>query len=229
MQFTIAELWSAMGLLARGVVIALVAMSVASLAVALERWLSLRRSANNSVRFVARWRDALRSRGYVTAAGEADGFPGSPVARLVADGTKILAGGATPRERLEAYDRAARLAITEAGTAASRGLPVLATVGSTAPFVGLFGTVAGIVNAFRQMAVSGQGGLATVSGGIAEALVTTALGIVVAIPAVWLFNHLTHRRARLLADMQCAAEELSVAALCEDPPRHQSGAARPAA
>jgi len=71
-----------------------------------------------------------------------------------------------------------------------RGLNLLATVGSTAPFVGLLGTVMGIVNAFQQMALTGSGGLGTVSAGIAEALVTTAFGLLVAIPAVMLYNFL---------------------------------------
>jgi biopolymer transport protein TolQ len=71
-----------------------------------------------------------------------------------------------------------------------RGLGVLATVGSTAPFIGLLGTVMGIVNAFQSMAISGSGGLGTVSAGIAEALITTAFGLLVAIPAVMAFNFL---------------------------------------
>ncbi len=71
-----------------------------------------------------------------------------------------------------------------------RGLGVLATVGSTAPFVGLLGTVMGIVNAFQSMALTGSGGLGTVSAGIAEALITTAFGLLVAIPAVMAYNYL---------------------------------------
>jgi Biopolymer transport proteins len=72
-----------------------------------------------------------------------------------------------------------------------RGLGLLATIGSTAPFIGLFGTVVGIINAFRSIAATGSGGMSVVSGGIAEALVSTALGIFVAIPAVVAFNHFT--------------------------------------
>src|SRR5439155_2892061 len=71
-----------------------------------------------------------------------------------------------------------------------RGLGVLATVGSTAPFVGLLGTVMGIITAFQSMAASGSGGLGTVSNGIAEALITTAFGLLVAIPAVMAYNYL---------------------------------------
>jgi len=88
-------------------------------------------------------------------------------------------------------------------------------VASTAPFVGLVGTVVGIVDAFQHLAASGQGGVGEVSAGIAEALVTTAIGIGVAIPAVWLFNHLTQWIGRLLVEMECAAEELAVTALGE--------------
>jgi len=79
--------------------------------------------------------------------------------------------------------------------------------------VGLFGTVVGIVNAFEQIGATGQGGLATVSAGIAEALVATALGIFVAIPAVWLFNLITQRITRTLAEMEAVAEEILVTAL----------------
>jgi len=74
------------------------------------------------------------------------------------------------------------------------------------------------VNAFQRMAVTGQGGLGTVSAGIAEALVTTAFGIFVAIPAVWLFNYLTQRISALTTEMECAAEELAVAVLGEKQP-----------
>src|SRR5262249_53253519 len=94
-----------------------------------------------------------------------------------------------------------------------RGLGFLATVGSTAPFIGLFGTVIGIVNAFQQMAATGQGGLAVVAGGIAEALITTALGILAAIPALWLFNSITGGVTALMTALECAAEELAVLAL----------------
>ena len=74
-----------------------------------------------------------------------------------------------------------------------RGLSILATVGSTAPFVGLLGTTIGVVNAFTGMALAGSGGLAAVSAGIAEALIVTALGIAVALPGVWLFNYFLNR------------------------------------
>jgi biopolymer transport protein ExbB/TolQ len=89
-----------------------------------------------------------------------------------------------------------------------RGLGALATVGSTAPFVGLLGTVAGIITAFQAMAATGSGGLGSVSAGIAEALVTTAFGLLVAIPAVMMFNYLTNRVEDMQVDINDSANEL---------------------
>jgi biopolymer transport protein ExbB/biopolymer transport protein TolQ len=89
-----------------------------------------------------------------------------------------------------------------------RGLGVLGTVGSTAPFVGLLGTVMGIVNAFQSMAATGSGGLGTVSAGIAEALVTTAFGLLVAIPAVMFFNYFQGWIESRSVDISEASNEL---------------------
>jgi biopolymer transport protein ExbB/biopolymer transport protein TolQ len=89
-----------------------------------------------------------------------------------------------------------------------QGLGFLATIGSTAPFIGLFGTVVGIINAFRGIAATGTGGMAVVSGGIAEALVATALGIFVAIPAVVSFNHFTGKLENCQVEMNRASSQL---------------------
>jgi biopolymer transport protein ExbB/TolQ len=89
-----------------------------------------------------------------------------------------------------------------------RGLGALATIGSTAPFVGLLGTVAGIITAFQAMAATGSGGLGSVSAGIAEALVTIAFGLLVAIPAVMTFNYLSHRVEDIQVDLTDSANEL---------------------
>ncbi|MFN7928970.1 MAG: MotA/TolQ/ExbB proton channel family protein [Blastocatellia bacterium] len=89
-----------------------------------------------------------------------------------------------------------------------RGLSSLATVGSTAPFVGLFGTVVGIINAFTKMNEAQNAGIGVISGAIAEALITTAFGLVVAIPAVWMFNYFTNRVHVFAIEMENSAEEL---------------------
>lgn len=213
MQFSLAELWHTMGPLAKGVMIVLAAMSLVSLAVATEKWLMLKRATKESLLFLRTWRETLSQQGYRAAAADVEKYPHSHVARLVAAGTPVLNAISSPEAHLEAYDRTVRRIVLDTGTNIRQGLGLLATVGATAPFVGLFGTVIGIVNAFQQMAVTGQGGLGTVSAGTAEALVATALGIGVAIPAVWLFNYLTQRIERVLSEMECTAEELAVSAL----------------
>ena len=225
MQFNLIELWPAMGPLAKGVMLLLVGMSLVSLAVAVERVLKLTRSARESALFLAAWRGALGEQGIPGAAALAREYPRSYVAHLIAETSKVIGEpGDESRAWLEAFDRTARRVIVSAGVDARQGLGVLATVGSTAPFVGLFGTVVGIVTAFHMMGVTGQGGLGSVSAGIAEALVATALGILVAIPALWMFNYLTQRIQRLVAELECVAEELAVAAL--DEPRRGASRAR---
>ena len=89
-----------------------------------------------------------------------------------------------------------------------RGLGGLATIGSTAPFIGLFGTVVGILNAFQQIATQKTSGIGAVAGGISEALVTTAIGLFVAIPAVWMFNVFTGRIEAFDVEMGNSSSEL---------------------
>jgi biopolymer transport protein ExbB/biopolymer transport protein TolQ len=89
-----------------------------------------------------------------------------------------------------------------------RGLGSLATIGSTAPFVGLLGTVVGIINAFQGISTNKATGLGAVAGGISEALVTTAIGLLVAIPAVWMFNYFTNRVEAFDVEMDNSSSEL---------------------
>src|SRR5262249_20294921 len=119
----------------------------------------------------------------------------SHVAQVVSAGIIEYDGvhqsGRDPVASLDLVTSAVRDSISETLIQSKRGLGFIATIGSTAPFIGLFGTVVGIINAFRSIAATGSGGMSVVSGGIAEALISTALGIFVAIPAVVAFNHFT--------------------------------------
>lgn len=213
MEISTFTVWNSMGTIARAVVLVLTAMSIASLAVGAERGWLLRCMRRESLSFLAEWRKILDQNGIAVAVHVAQKFPRSPVAVAVSAATLALGRATDTASGLDAARHAIRRAISTTTTEVRRGLPLLATVGSTAPFVGLFGTVVGIVNAFGRMAQTGQGGLASVSSGIAEALVATALGILVAIPAVWLFNWLTNQTARLLALVDEAGEELAEVAL----------------
>jgi biopolymer transport protein ExbB/TolQ len=136
----------------------------------------------------------------------------SHVAQVVSAGILEYDGvrqkGGNPIESLELVTSALRDSISETLIQLKQGLGFLATIGSTAPFIGLFGTVVGIINAFRGIAATGSGGMAVVSGGIAEALVATALGIFVAIPAVVAFNHFTGKMENFHVEMNRASSQL---------------------
>jgi len=136
----------------------------------------------------------------------------SHVAQVVSAGIHEYDGvrqsGGDPVASLELVTSALRDSISETLIQLKRGLGFLATIGSTAPFIGLFGTVVGIINAFRSIAATGSGGMSVVSGGIAEALVSTALGIFVAIPAVVAFNHFTGKIETFHVEMNRASTQL---------------------
>jgi biopolymer transport protein ExbB/biopolymer transport protein TolQ len=131
------------------------------------------------------------------------------VAKVIAAGvTEFVGSGGDSDTRVEMVSRALDRSRVQTLTEMKRGLGGLATIGSTAPFIGLFGTVVGIINAFRGISAAGSGGVDVVSGGIAEALIATALGIFVAIPAVVAFNHFTGSLERFQVEMNSASSEL---------------------
>jgi biopolymer transport protein TolQ len=189
MDFSLAALWAAMGLFAKAVIIAMLLMSLVSVVITCERVIVFIRSRNASRRYAEKMVKALGS-------GELESAPKTTdvghVGRVIEAG--LTAFKTCPVEDEDftvetvarALDRQSQREIQQL----KRGQGMLATISSTAPFVGLLGTVMGIVTAFEQMAASGQGGLATVSAGVAEALLTTGMGLFVAIPAVFAFNFL---------------------------------------
>ena len=113
-----------------------------------------------------------------------------------------------PGEQIEASKRALERAEAIIHAELKRGLSGLATIGSTAPFVGLFGTVVGILNAFKEISTQKATGLGAVAGGISEALVTTAIGLFVAIPAVMMFNYFTSKVEAFDVEMDNSSSEL---------------------
>ena len=110
------------------------------------------------------------------------------------------------------YEPGEPITVIGIGTHVSRGMRkgmvLIATVSATAPFVGLLGTVIGIIVTFQSMAKSGSGGLGQVAGGIAEALIMTAFGLLVAIPAVWIYNYLNGRIEELQTDIDTIKAEI---------------------
>ncbi len=218
MNFTVMGLWHEMGIVARGVVVVLIAMSVYSLGIAVERLLFYRRGKTRSFGYVRALATVISQPGKLESArGIEARFVGSPVAHVVGSGVGEFAKGLEARaagnagyDLVDAAVRVMERAKDRELANLRRGLPVLATVSSSAPFVGLFGTVGGIITAFQKLAdpAKGGGGIGTVSAGIAEALVTTAVGLGVAIIAVWFYNYFTARVDDLIVDMDETASEL---------------------
>ena len=192
MQFTLTDLWHHMGLFARLIVAVLGVMSVASLVVMAERLIVFNRSRSESRNFAEKMANTLAKNDLMTVAGTKVGDKVGHLGRVIGAGLNALRLSTDKDKDLqvESVARALERQAQREVQSLKRGLGLLATVGSTAPFVGLLGTVMGIVNAFQSMALTGSGGLGTVSAGIAEALITTAFGLLVAIPAVMAHNYL---------------------------------------
>lgn len=212
MSFDLMHIWATMGVLAKIIAGTLLMMAIASIGVFVERLITLSRSGSQSrvfasaaVPLIEEWRMdelvALSEKHQASALARLFGATTSRYLRARDDAP----GGMTPVEL--ARNEAARK--KEAiGAELRRGMPVLASVGSIAPFVGLLGTVVGIIAAFQGIAASGSGGLGAVSAGIAEALIETAFGLAVAIPAVLMFNYLTARVNTIELALERSAGEL---------------------
>jgi len=211
MQFTFGELWGHMGLFARLVVFAMAGMSLASVVIMAERVVYFFLSYRESRRFAAKLATRLEHSIEEAANDKPAEKPGH-LGRVLGAGLgayRIGTNAGSPGDAIiESVARALERQAAREVQTLKRGLNWLATVGSTAPFIGLLGTVVGIINAFREMAATGSGGLATVSAGIAEALVTTAFGLLVAIPAVMAFNYLQGWVDARSVDMSESSNEL---------------------
>src|SRR5246500_2498005 len=206
------SLLKSMGILAKIVVIILFVMSGWSIGVMIDRWMAFSAARKQSRAFAPAVAGALRDGKIDEAIKVAERNKKSHLAKVVTSGLMEFRAhqesGEIPGETIEASKRA--LERTEAIVHAElkRGLGGLATIGSTAPFVGLLGTVVGIINAFKGIQSEKATGLAAVAGGISEALVTTALGLLVAVPAVWAFNYFTNKVEAFDVEMDNSSMEL---------------------
>jgi biopolymer transport protein ExbB/TolQ len=176
--------------------IILIALSIVSLYLFIERQLVFRKARNKSKQVAPKLAEMLK-KGQVQEAltlSSKKENKGSHLARVTAAGIKEFLEGKEANlsleEQIETAQRGCERASTIFTQELKRGLNTLATIATSAPFIGLFGTIAGIINAFRGMALTGSGGIGAVAGGISEALVTTAFGIGVAIIALWCYSSL---------------------------------------
>jgi biopolymer transport protein ExbB len=211
-SFSVVGLWNNMGYLAKGVAIILFIMSGWSIGVMIDRWMAFSAARKQSRTFAPAVAGALRDGKIDEAIKVAERNKKSHLAKVVTAGLQEFKAHSEssdiPGETIEASKRALERAEAIVHAELKRGLGGLATIGATAPFVGLFGTVVGILNAFQGIASAKATGLGAVAGGISEALVTTAFGLFVAIPAVMMFNYLTGRVESFDVEMDNSSSEL---------------------
>ena len=209
---TFTELLRNVGLFGAAVIFCLVALSIFSVAVMVDKYRRFRTASRESQIFKTVYAKFLHGGDVQELIDGVGQHQKSYVAQVVAAGILEYEGvrkaGGDPAASLELVTSALRDSMSETLVQLKQGMGFLATIGSTAPFVGLFGTVAGIINAFRNIAATGSGGMSVVSGGIAEALVTTALGIFVAIPAVAAFNYFTGKIENFHIEMNRASTKM---------------------
>src|SRR6266403_2800543 len=206
------SLWNQMGILAKVVVVGLFIMSAWSIGVMIDRLMAYSAARKQSRAFAPAVAGALREGKLDEAVKIADRYKKSHLAKVVVAGLQEFQAhqisSEIPGEEIEASKRALERAEAIVHAELKRGVSALATIGSTAPFVGLFGTVVGIINAFSGISQNKSTGLGAVAGGISEALVTTAVGLFVALPAVWAYNYFSSRVEAFDVEMGNSSSEL---------------------
>ncbi len=214
-SFSIMGMWEAMTWVGKTVVIVLALMSIWSLTIAIERLWRFQQAKKQSLQVALGVTPLLKQHKLSEAINYAKDkkFRHSHLAR-------VLTAGLTEFQYQSSEELPPNFDLVDSGKRAieretlmttaemKKGLGNLATISTTAPFVGLFGTVIGIINAFRGMAISGSGGLGAVSAGIAEALATTAFGLFVAVPAVWMYNYFLNKVERFNVEMSNSSSQL---------------------
>ncbi len=208
MHFTPQELWAATGTPVRIVIVVMIIMAIWCMYVAIERTLALRKARRQSRTLAQALAGPLSSGDGPGALSiiSRDEFKNAYLGHMLKVGlTEFI--DRPDKHGIDSAERGIeRVSITE-GASLRKGLNILATTGSTSPFVGLVGTIFGIINAFQMMGEAGGGDLQAISSGIAEALITTAIGIAVAIVGVWLFNYFTARIEDITNDIQVSIQE----------------------
>ena len=210
------EMWGTMTWVAKGVAFILFFMSMWSFGVAIERIYTFTQARNQSKAYapqVAKHLKDGRLKDAIALSGSKN-FRYSHLAKVVLAGLQEYqfqqeAGGGLTREDLvDSVRRSIQRATALTQSDLKKGVNTLATIGTTAPFVGLLGTVVGVINAFNGIAATGSGGIGAVSQGISEALIETALGLVVAIPAVWFYNYLSGKLEFFNVEMDNSSSEM---------------------
>ena len=210
------ELWEQMGLAVKSLMGVLALMSMWSVGVFFERLFTFTQATKQSKTFAPQVAKHLKDgklKDAIAVSGSKN-FKYSHLAKVVQAGLQEYqftqdSGAAIDKDDVvDGVRRAIQRASALVATDLKKGMAVLATIGSTAVFVGLLATTLGVINAFQGIATTGSGGLGAVSGGISEALVGTAVGLFVAIPAVWFYNYLTGKVEYFNVEMDNSSSEM---------------------
>ncbi|MGB9461688.1 MAG: MotA/TolQ/ExbB proton channel family protein [Candidatus Acidiferrum sp.] len=210
-EWNLLELWRSMGTLCHGVVIVLAIMFLRSVGVSASRALRYRLAREQSKAYIVETVNSFREGELDQAIILAEGNKRSHIANIVVAGLldfQAAPDGMPEQQVMEGVQRSLERSSAETTEEMKRGLSGLATIAATAPFVGLFGTVIGILNAFRSIDMMHATAIKVIAGSISEALLTTAIGLSVAVPAVWCYNLLTNQMDAFGAEMQNCALEL---------------------
>ena len=211
------EMWQQMGFFAKAIAWVLFIMSMISFGVAVERFYTFLQARKQSKLYAPQVAKHLKDGRLkeAVALSQKKEYRYSHLAKVVLAGlneyqfqTETGGSSLSREDMVDTVRRAIQRASALTASDLKRGVAALATIGATAPFVGLLGTVVGIITAFQGIAATGSGGIGAVSAGIAEALVETALGLFVAIPAVWFYNYLTGRLDYFNVEMDNSSSEL---------------------
>ena len=210
--FDVISMWNQMGYAARLIVLVMFLMSAWSIGIMIDRWIAFNAARKQSRQYAPVVAGALREGKLDEAVKVSERYKKSHLAKVVVAGLQEFSAhqmsSEIPGETIESSKRALERAQAIVHAELNRGLSGLATIGSTAPFVGLFGTVVGIINAFEGISTEKSTGLGAVAGGISEALVATAIGLFVAIPAVWMFNYYNSKVEAFDVEMDNSSSEL---------------------
>ena len=227
----LAEMAGNMGLIARAVLVVLLIASLYSWTIILGKLSTFKRITNESRRFIRSFRKASRLQDIATLAADFKSSPLAAVFEDVYETYKRQTGGSGPPRNMATLERSAQTAASEAVTNLERRLTWLATIAGVSPFVGLFGTVMGVVDAFHGLGTAGAATLRAVAPGISEALITTAAGLFVAVPALVAYNQFA-ARVRVFAstiddfsrELLNSMEEIPVRSAASAGPRPMSSA-----
>ena len=212
MNMSLMELYESMGWFAKGIVYTLLLMSGFSFTVLVQKWWAMRKAQAETRKFAPEFSQFLEEDNLTEAINLAEGYKKSNVARVLGGALgevkPLIMDGTITVSDINSVERAVERNMLVEIVSLKRGLAVIATVGSTAPFVGLLGTVVGIINAFSLMGSSGSSGINAIIVPIAEALIATGLGLGVAIPAVWFYNYFQTKIDNLTSEMTYVSKEM---------------------